>query len=128
MLTAHWCMQGHLEEVDAVATRVDVAARQLDSLRQTSVLEDCFHIWCAAYLQPVVCASKLSTLLVYFASETWGASSHSLRVSCMDVQSRLMVGADTLKVDRTMCSVLYMIVLWGFPVTSYSGVERYRTI
>jgi hypothetical protein len=39
-------MQGHLEEVDAVATRVDVAARQLDNLRQTSVLEDCFHIWC----------------------------------------------------------------------------------
>lgn len=36
-----------MEEVDAVATRVDVAARQLDSLRQTSVLEDCFHIWCA---------------------------------------------------------------------------------
>ena len=41
------CLQGHLEEVDTVAARVDVAARQLDSLRQTSVLEDCFHIWCA---------------------------------------------------------------------------------
>ena len=40
------CLQGHMEEVDAVACRVDVAARQLDSLRQTSVLEDCFHIWC----------------------------------------------------------------------------------
>lgn len=49
-------VQGHLEEVDAVATRVDVAARQLDNLRQTSVLEDCFHIWCAPTLcrQPKV--------------------------------------------------------------------------
>ena len=81
-------MQGHLEEVDAVATRVDVAARQLDSLRQTSVLEDCFHIWCAAYSQPGICARKLPTLLVHFASETRGASSRGLRVSCMDVQSR----------------------------------------
>eukprot|EP00892_Ulva_mutabilis_P009663 jgi/Ulvmu1/7069/UM033_0130.1 len=38
-------LHGHMEEVDAVAAKVDVAARQLDSLRQTSVLEDCFHIW-----------------------------------------------------------------------------------
>lgn len=51
MLATYCCMQGHLEEVDAVATRVDVAARQLDSLRQTSVLEDCFHIWYASFLQ-----------------------------------------------------------------------------
>lgn len=44
-VTGTMWLQGHMEEVDAVATRVDVAARQLDSLRQTSVLEDCFHIW-----------------------------------------------------------------------------------
>lgn len=34
-----------VEERDALATKTDVAARHLDALRQTSVLEDCFHIW-----------------------------------------------------------------------------------
>ena len=34
-----------MEELDAVSTKTEVAARHLDALRQTSVLEDCFHIW-----------------------------------------------------------------------------------
>lgn len=45
-------LQDQVEELDALAAKTAAAATQLEALRQTSVLEDCFHIWCALPVLP----------------------------------------------------------------------------
>lgn len=40
-------LQGVSDDRDAVSVKRDVAARHLEGLRHTNVLEEAFHIWCA---------------------------------------------------------------------------------
>jgi hypothetical protein len=47
-------VQVQVSELDALNAKTDVAANQLEALRQTSVLEDCFHIWYFAILSELL--------------------------------------------------------------------------